>query len=224
MQLKAVLFDMDGVIVDTEPLHRKAYFKMFETFGMQVSDEMYATFAGASTKRVCDTLISHFGLQESRETLMETKRAFFKEIFDHDPEFDLLPGVRALIEHYRQNQITMVLASSASMQTITWVFEKFGLDPYFKAKISGADLRESKPHPEIFLKAAELSGFPKEHCMVIEDSTNGVLAAHRAEIFCAGYISPHTEGQHLELANICVSDYCDLEVEKVGDFFPYIAE
>src|SRR5690606_5475684 len=104
MSLKAVLFDMDGVIVDTEPLHRKAYFKMFASFGADVSDELYAQFAGASTRKVCQTVIDRFGLHQSFEELQNLKRAYFKELFYEDAAFDLIPGVRNLIEHYHENQ------------------------------------------------------------------------------------------------------------------------
>ncbi|MCC2591599.1 HAD family hydrolase [Chryseobacterium sp. MFBS3-17] len=219
MPLKAVLFDMDGVIVDTEPLHRKAYFKMFEDFGIQVTEDLYSTFTGASTKRVCETLIGHFGLDATHEDLAGIKRRYFKHFFDTDEDFSLLPGVRELIENYHENGTKLVLASSAHMNTINWVFEKFDLDPYFMAKISGADLRESKPHPEIFVKAAELAGEQHEHCMVIEDSTNGIAAAHAAGIFCVAYQSAHSGKQQYDLANLLVNDFGDIEFDKISRYF-----
>ncbi len=219
MALKAVLFDMDGVIVDTEPLHRKAYFQMFQTVGAEVSDELYATFAGASTRKVCQTVIDQFGLNQTFEELQNVKRSYFKNLFYNDLGFDLIPGVRNLIEHYYENNIKLVLASSASPLTIDMVFEKFGLDKYFVGKISGAELKESKPHQEIFLKAAEIASENKENCMVIEDSTNGILAAHRAGIFCAGFKSTHTIGQDYTLSNILVTDFSELEINKLIEFF-----
>lgn len=219
MSLKAVLFDMDGVIVDTEPLHRKAYFKTFNQLGIDVSEELYTSLTGASTKRVCDTLIEKFGLSETYEEIAAIKRAHFKDYFYNDAEFDLISGVRDLIQHYYENEITLILASSATMTTINMVFDKFGLEKYFSGKISGADLKESKPHPEIFIKAAEMAGQRTENCMVIEDSTNGILAAHRAGIFCSAYKSFHTHNQDYSLANITVSDYTELEVGKMSTYF-----
>ncbi len=219
MSLKAVLFDMDGVIVDTEPLHRKAYFKTFGDLGIAVSEGMYTSFTGASTKRVCETLIAEFNLHQTYEDIAEIKRNYFKDYFYHDDEFNLIPGVRELIEHYYENGITLILASSATMTTINMVFEKFGLEKYFSGKISGADLKESKPHPEVFLLAAEMAGEPVENCMVIEDSTNGILAAHRAHIFCAAYRSPHSKNQDYTLADIVVSDYPELELDKISKYF-----
>ena len=219
MPLKAVLFDMDGVIVDTEPLHRKAYFKMFSDFGMPVSEEMFNTFTGRTTADVCQELVSTFNPGKNVDELMNKKRENFKFLFDNDPDFDLIAGVRDLIENYHANDITMILASSASMQTINWIFEKFGLEKFFKAKISGADLKESKPHPEIFELAAELSDEPKESCMVIEDSTNGILAAHRAGIFCIAYKSENSKNQKYDLAQKVISDYSEIKAETSNQWF-----
>ncbi|MNU19400.1 Phosphorylated carbohydrates phosphatase [compost metagenome] len=219
MSLKAVLFDMDGVIVDTEPLHRKAYFKTFNQLEIEVSEDLYTSFTGASTKRVSETLISEFNLTHTHEDITNIKRTHFKDYFYNDSDFDLIPGVRKLIEHYYESNVKLIVASSASMTTINMVFDKFGLEKYFSGKISGADLKESKPHPEIFQLAAKMANEPIENCMVIEDSTNGILAAHRANIFCAAYKSFHSHNQDYSLANIVVSDYSEIEVDKISKHF-----
>ncbi len=219
MPLKAVLFDMDGVIVDTEPLHRKAYFHLFEDLGIQVSDDLYTTFTGAATKKVCETLIEKYQLQISHEELAIIKRKYFKHYFYNDADFNLIPGVKALIENYFENDIKLVLASSASMTTINMVFEKFQLENYFIGKISGDELQESKPNPEIFLIAAKIAKEPKENCMVIEDSTNGILAAHSAGIFCTAYKSEHSINQNYEKANLLISDFSEIEVGKIEIHF-----
>lgn len=210
---------MDGVIVDTEPLHRKAYFKMFEDLNISVSEKLYTSFTGASTQKVCTTLVKEFGLKTSHEELANIKRRYFKHYFDHDADFDLLPGVKDLIENYFDNGLKLILASSAHMNTINWVFEKFGLEKYFSGKISGADLKESKPHPEIFQLAAKMAAEPRENCLVIEDSTNGILAAHAAGIFCAAYKSPHSRDQNYELAHILVEDFAHLKLPEIERFF-----
>ena len=210
---------MDGVIVDTEPLHRKAYFKMFSDFGIEVSDELYATFTGASTRKVCTTLIEKYDLKATIEELATIKRTYFKFFFYHDADFDLLSGVKALIENYFENGIKLVLASSASMVTINMVFEKFDLEKYFVGKISGDELKESKPNPEIFTLAAKIAKEKKENCMVIEDSTNGIVAAYSAGIFCAAYKSEHSTGQNYEKANLVISDFSEIVYNKIEKYF-----
>ena len=219
MPLKAVLFDMDGVIVDTEPLHRKAYFQMFSDFEIEVSDDLYTSFTGASTKRVCNTLIEKYNLNANHEELSIIKRKYFKDYFYNDADFNLIAGVKDIIEHYFENNIKLVLASSASMTTINMVFEKFDLEKYFIGKISGADLKESKPHPEIFILASEISKESKENCMVIEDSTNGILAAHSAGIFCTAYQSEHSTNQVYDKANLLISDFSEIEMHKINPYF-----
>ncbi len=213
--LKAVLFDMDGVIVDTEPLHCKAYYKMFTAVNIAVSEELYESFTGQSTISICRQLCDLFHLSESPETLVQLKRDFFRDLFFNDDSLTLIDGVLELIIEYHKNGLTLVLASSASMITITNVFNRFDLDKYFIVKLSGADLKASKPHPEIFLKAAQASGFKKEECMVIEDSTNGIAAAHAAGIFCVGFQSPNSKNQVYDQADLVISSFEEIGYEKV---------
>ena len=214
--LKAVIFDMDGVIVDTEPLHHKAYYIMFEKMNIDVSEDLYQSFTGQSTINICKYLCGHFSLKNAPEELMQIKRDAFKQLFFNDSSLELLEGVRDVIKDYYKHGLTLVLASSASMYTINNVFTRFDLDKYFIAKLSGADLKESKPHPEIFIKAAESAGYNRESCIVIEDSTNGIKAAHSAGIYCVGYKSKHSKNQDYSLANTVISDFKEIAFEKAS--------
>ncbi len=213
--LKAVLFDMDGVIVDTEPLHRKAYFKMFEDVNIDVDDALYDSFTGQATLPICRTLCQHFNLSETPEHLVSTKRKHFKYLFENDTDLAMLEGVHELIKDYYENGLTLVLASSASMPNINRIFERFDLDRFFKAKISGADLKASKPHPEIFIKAAQLAGEAPENCMVIEDSTNGIAAAKAANIYCVGFKSPHSANQDYSKADRVITSFGEILFSKL---------
>jgi HAD superfamily hydrolase (TIGR01509 family) len=217
--LKAVLFDMDGVIVDTEPLHHKAYYGMFDTLNIDVTEAHYQTFTGQSTINVCRSLCEHFKLSNNPEDLVQVKRNIFKDLFKKDPDLQLIDGVLDLIKEYHYNGLTLVLASSASMGTIESVFTRFHLDQYFIAKLSGAELKASKPHPEIFLNAAKVSGYNKNNCMVIEDSTNGIKAAKAADIFCVGYQSIHSKNQDYSKANVVINDFKEIQYERIKLLF-----
>lgn len=217
--LQAVLFDMDGVIVDTEPLHHRAYYAMFKDYNITVSDKMYQSFTGQSTINICKILCKQFNLDVSPTQLVERKRYHFKDLFFNDTSLGLMEGVLDLIKDYYKNGLTLVLASSASMQTINNVFNRFNLDSYFIAKLSGADLKASKPHPEIFIKAAIASGFSKAECMVIEDSTNGIKAAYDAGIYCVGFDSFHSKNQDYSLANKVISDFKEISYSKINELF-----
>lgn len=105
------------------------------------------------------------------------------------------------------------------MNTIKWVFEKFDLEKYFAGKISGADLKQSKPHPEIFELAAGISGEEKNNCIVIEDSTNGIQAAYAADIFCVAYKSEHSKNQKYDKAQKIISDYSEIHYETSTEWF-----
>ena len=217
--LKAVLFDMDGVIVDTEPLHHKAYKMMFDDVGIEVSDRMYRSFTGQSTRGICEFLCKHFNLTLEPIVLEKGKRAHFTKLFFEDPELQLLEGVEDLIKNYHANGLTLVVASSASMFTINNVMKRFKLDPYFKDKLSGADLKASKPHPEIFVNAAKAAGVSNSECFVIEDSTNGIIAAKDAHIFCIAYKSTNSKDQDYTRADMLVSDYNDIKFDKIQSIF-----
>ena len=103
------------------------------------------------------------------------------------------------------------------MTNIDRIFQKFNLNKYFKSKISGADLKESKPNPEIFVKAAKLTGHSKEECIVIEDSTNGIVAAKSAGIYCVGYNSFNSKNQNYDNANIIITDLNEIKFKKVSE-------
>lgn len=217
--LKAVIFDMDGVIIDSEPLHYKAYHLMFREVGISVSPEMYESFTGKSTINICKQLKEEFCLPHSPGELAGIKRKHFEVIFKNDKTFDLIDGVRDLIEDYHKHGLTMVLGSSATMASIERIFKRFDLDRFFKAKLSGAELKASKPHPEIFIKAAEASGYSPDECMVIEDATNGVEAAKSAGIFCIAFDSKHSKNQDYSKADLVIANFEEIRYERIKERF-----
>ena len=213
--IQTVIFDMDGVIVDTEPVHRYAYYKQFEELDIEVTEAMYTSFTGFSTRNTFQTLKEQFQLTHEVEDLIQRKRNIFNDAFDTKEDLELLDGVRTLIEDLHQNGIQLILASSASKVTIDRVFTRFGLHDFFTHIVSGEDFPKSKPHPAIFEHAASLSTAPKENCIVIEDSTNGVRAAKAAGIYCVGYVSEHSKGQHLDEADLVINHFKELTAEVI---------
>jgi beta-phosphoglucomutase-like phosphatase (HAD superfamily) len=209
--IKCVIFDMDGVIIDSENLHKKAYYETFISLGLEVSEELYKTLTGSSTINAFQRLIAHFNLDEDPNALVLQKRKRYVNFFENDPTLHLVNGVEDIIRYFYDKGITLILASSSAMVNIDRVFNRFDLNKYFTAKISGADLTESKPHPEIFEKAAVLGNTPKENCIVIEDSDNGVKAANDANIFVFGYQNPMAADQTLENADKVITDFSDLK-------------
>jgi HAD superfamily hydrolase (TIGR01509 family) len=214
--VRTVIFDMDGVIVDTEPVHRYAYFRHFAELGLAVSDAEYAQFTGRSTKNVYQHLKDLHGLPHEVADLVLMKREFFNRAFDEKPDLELLAGVRRLIEELHQQNLELILASSASKSTIDRVMRRFALGPYFAHLVSGEDFPRSKPDPAIFAHAAALASAPKAQCIVIEDSANGVAAAKAAGIYCIGYSSEHSPLQDLSHADLVVAHFDELTAERIA--------
>lgn len=198
---------MDGVIIDSEEIHKKAYYETFEAIGVKVSDELYKTLTGSSTLNAFQKLVNHFGLKNDPQELVLAKRKRYVSYFESDKNLHLVTGIEELIKLTHSKGLILVLASSSAMENIERVFHRFDLNQYFTAKISGADLKASKPHPEIFQKAAILGNTPKEHCVVIEDSDNGIQAANDAGIFVFGYQNPLAADQTLEKADVIINDF-----------------
>jgi len=213
--IQTVIFDMDGVIVDTEPVHHYAYNQHFKQLNITVSPEMYASFTGFSTKNTFEKLKEHFDIKEDIASLIETKRSLFNDAFDQKEDLFLLEGVEDLIKDLHSNGIQLVLASSSAKVTINRVFQRFGLHQYFSHIVSGEDFPQSKPHPAIFIKAAELAQTPVENCIVIEDSTNGIRAAKAAGIYCIGYDSVNSKLQDYSKADLVISAFSELNFERV---------
>jgi HAD superfamily hydrolase (TIGR01509 family) len=206
---------MDGVIVDTEPVHHYAYYQHFSQLNIEVTDEHYQSLTGNSTRNVFQKLKDHFSLEHEVEHLIQTKRNLFNDAFDTKEDLHLIEGVEDLIKDLHQHGLELIVASSASKVTIDRVFKRFNLFPYFSHIVSGEDFPKSKPHPAIFEHAASLSKHPKEQCIVIEDSTNGIIAAHAAGIYCIGYQSVNSKGQDYSLANKVISHFDEVDANLI---------
>ena len=213
--ITTVIFDMDGVIVDTEPLHHYAFQQHFKLLNIDVSPELYASFTGNSTKNVYHKLKNEFQIDQQVDNLVLQKRDLFNEVFDNDTNLKLLEGVENLIIDLHQNNMQLILASSSANITINKIFTKFNLNQYFTHKISGEDFEFSKPHPAIFNHAVKLSTQSTQNCIVIEDSTNGIAAAKAANLFCVGYDSINSKLQNYSKADIVITDFNELNFDRV---------
>jgi HAD superfamily hydrolase (TIGR01509 family) len=167
---------------------------------------------------VFQKLKNTFEIKDEVEDLIQRKRAIFNDAFDTKEDLFLIEGVENLIQKLHANGFELILASSASKVTIERVFKRFHLHQYFSHIVSGEDFPKSKPHPAIFEHAASLSKFPKNECIVIEDSWNGVESAVSAGIFCVGYNSTHSKLQDLSKANTIVNHFDELNVAQIKNF------
>jgi len=209
---------MDGVIVDTEPVHRYAYYQHFDELNIQVAETIFTTFTGYSTRNTYQKLKDLFPIDAEVEDLIQRKRTLFNDAFDRKEDLYLIEGVEPLIQDLHRNGMQLIVASSAAKVTIERVFNRFDLHQYFTHIVSGEDFPNSKPHPAIFEYAVSLSTTPRENCIVIEDSTNGIKAAKAAGIFCVGYKSENSKLQDLSLADAIVESFNILNFERISKY------
>lgn len=213
--VRTVIFDMDGVLVNSEPLHHEVSLLQFKDLNIEVSNDVFATFTGNSNRMIYQKLKDKFQLLHTIEDLILAKNTLFIDAFDKKDDLQLMPGVKDLIIDLHNNGVQLIVASSSEMEIIDKVFERFDLDQYFTHKVSGNDFPESKPNPAIFIKAASYSDAPIEQCMIIEDSTNGIKAAKAAGIFCVAYKSEGVDSQDQSLADRIIYDFKDLSYDTI---------
>lgn len=206
---------MDGVLVNSEPLHHQVCKVQFKNLNIEVSDELFATFTGNSNKMIYQKLKYHFNLNESISDLIDEKNRLFIAALEKDATHNLIEGVKDLIIELHEKGMQLIVASSSEMEIIDVIFNRFELNNYFAYKVSGADFPESKPNPAIFLKTVELSGHDKSECIIIEDSTNGIKAAKSAGIYCIAYKAADVNSQNQSLADEIIYTYKELNFDKI---------
>ena len=216
--IETVIFDMDGVIIDSEPIHLETQDRLFHTYDISLTPSEYQSYIGRSSKNMWQELIEKFSLSVTVEEVLLKDRTMYHQRLKKEPDLDAIPGVRKLIKSLCERHIKLVLASSSSMESIELVLGLFELDHFFDHKISGAELQFSKPDPEIFIVSASLVNSAPGSCLVIEDSTHGVTAAKSAQMKCIGFQNPNSGNQDLATADLIIHDFHELTVERILEF------
>jgi HAD superfamily hydrolase (TIGR01509 family) len=183
MPFAAVIFDMDGVLVDSEPLGFEAMRQVMARYGVAYTEVDNEQFLGVTTPESCRILKARHGLVRSARELTREYVERLLELIAAQPR--PMDGVPAVLATLQSIGYPMALASSAEPEVIAANLGALDLGRYFKVVVSGADVSRSKPAPDIFLEAARGLGVPPTGCLVVEDSRNGLLAAKAAGMACA---------------------------------------
>jgi beta-phosphoglucomutase family hydrolase len=209
---KAVIFDMDGVIVDSEPVHIKTDIQVMKNNGVKLSSRDLANYTGSTAKHMLNDLIEKYKIPKTFEELFDERN----EILFSFLEEELKPtkGVIELINNLKGNEIKLAVASSSHKKLIMFVLNKLNITEKFNAIVGADDITNSKPDPEIFLKAASKLSVKNTDCVVIEDAKHGVEAAKKANMKCVGY-KPENNNQDLSEADIIIDDFSKLNVQKL---------
>ncbi len=215
--LKSVIFDMDGVILDSEPIHLEVDKMVLKECDFDATDEILIKYIGMSNPDMWKDLKKKYSLKPSVEELLELQKKLKIKVYE-ETKLEAIKGINELLDDLVENKIMISLASSSPRYFIEAVLNKLLIRDYFKFVISGEEVEKGKPYPDIFLKTAEKLGINPEECVVIEDSKNGVRAAIAAGMKCIGYNNPNSGAQDLSEASAIVNTICAISY----NFIKYI--
>lgn len=217
--IKAVIFDMDGVIIDSEPAHVKFEKEIFKNLGIAVTEEEHMGFVGTTSYYMWETLRVKNELKQSLEELVSNDRVQYLEYLKSDKnEVVLIEGVREFIKELHDNGVKLAIASSSPLDVIKIVVNRYELQEFFDELVTGDYVENSKPSPDVFLYAANKLGVKPEECIVIEDSCNGTKAAKNAGMKCIGYKNLNSGDQDLSCADIIMDSFLKINYSYISEF------
>lgn len=184
MALRAVLFDHDGTLVDSEPVHFLVWKEVLAPYGFALTEEQYRErYAGVPTLANARDLVQRFGVIEDPSTLAGAKNAATRDYLCRSA-FPLLPGVREAIATFTDLGLRLAVVTGASAFGVDATLRAHGLAAHFAVVVSGDDVRHGKPAPDCYLLALERLGLPAGDCLALEDTEHGLAAARGAGIRC----------------------------------------
>lgn len=214
--LRYVIFDMDGVIIDSEPMHARAAVNALANFGITVDIPYCYQFIGSTTRFMMETIISDFHMNTSPEELLSAVEAE-KVRLTLEEGYTEVPYVCALIRDLHQHGVKLAVASSSNPDEIEKAVTALSVKSCFDKLVSGCTVAHPKPAPDVFLKALDELGASKEECLIIEDSMNGLLAAKAAGIPAIGFDNPNSGAQDLSTAFLVVEGFDEIDYQFLSN-------
>ena len=211
--VRAIVFDMDGVLIDSEPLHLRAYQKFLLDFGLTFLETDNQDFLGMKDLDLAKVLVDRHKLSITALEFVARKEAVLHELFNR--EFNTHPVVFKTLDHALQLNIPAAIASSATMPTIELVVELTATSKYFRYLCSGDEVPNGKPAPDVFLLAAKRLGVEPHECLVIEDTFNGVCAAKAAGMMCIAIPCQATRHQDFAHADLVLSSMEEIDLRQL---------
>ncbi|MFH0942088.1 MAG: HAD family phosphatase [Chloroflexota bacterium] len=213
---RAVIWDMDGVICDTGPYHYRSWRKVMAERGVTLTEECFRRGFGRRNDAIIRGLLGGEVPPEEIEKISRKKESFFRRIVRG--RLEPLPGVLTLLDSLHNAGYRMALASSAPLTNINLILRELGIAGFFEAVVSGEDVTEGKPSPQVFLLAAARLGVAPAGCLVIEDAVAGVTAARRAGMLCLAVTNTHP-AKRLAAARLVVSSLAEVGLADIEAIF-----
>jgi beta-phosphoglucomutase family hydrolase len=210
--IRALIFDMDGVIVDSEPLHLLAYQEYFRTHNLEYTAEHNSEFLGTKDVWMAQVLIDRHKLPETPQGMVKAKETILMRLLTEEAK--PRPGLHDILTKAKLAELPMGIASSATLPTINLVVDRLNIREYFQTLTSGDEVQNGKPAPDVFLLAAKRVGVDPRHCLVIEDTLNGIKAAKSAGMICIAIPCAETMHQDHSLADVRLQSLEQVNFEK----------
>ena len=205
---------MDGVLLDSEPIYRKFLYQRFEELNLDVSEEEYDSFVGLPGSKLWTFLEESKGVTLDIELLLQNEEKMINNVF-HNTNIVPIVGIVDLLQTLNKLTFRLSVASSSAKSTIEIIIHKLKLGKYFDHLVSGNEVKNGKPAPDIFLKTAELHLAKPLECLVIEDSKNGVTGAKKAGMTCVGFRNPNSGNQDLSQADLIIDDFGKKSIQAI---------
>lgn len=208
---------MDGVIVDSEPVHYRLIKEVYSGFGQNFTHEEHNKITGMSYLEIWEKFINNFNLPVTKEELHENHtKNLIKEIKTSD-EVQASKSIIEFINELYSKGVKLAVASSSGRALINAVLERFDIKDKFDVIISGEELPKSKPHPEIFQKALSELGVKEDEALIVEDSANGIKAAKAAKIKCMAFLNNGKNEQNTSEADFEFNCFSELNYANVKE-------
>ncbi|NOS55100.1 MAG: HAD family phosphatase [Cyclobacteriaceae bacterium] len=209
MSTIAFIFDMDGVIIDSNPFHKVALHQFCEKYGYHLTEEQLRNkIYGRTNKQWITNLFERELSPEELHEFAEEKEGLFRDLYQHD--IKALAGLDQFLEKMNGQKLARAIGTSAPRSNVDFVMAKTNLSRYFPTILDDSFVEHGKPNPEIYLKCAAALGYQPNRCVVFEDSISGVTAGRAAGAKVVGVATTHT---HKELAetDYIIDDFTDLD-------------
>lgn len=209
--LKGVIFDLDGVLVNTVPLHFKAWKRMFNEYGKKFISKDYKEKVDGIPRLDGARAILKDLSQEELERAAAKKQEYYLEFLEKEG-VEIFKGALNLIKELKDNNIKVGVISSS--KNCLYILKKAGIDDLFDAIITGNDINKGKPHPDIFLLACKRLDLEPSECIVFEDAISGIEAAKRGNFKCVGVDRYHNP-QRLMKADLVINGLLEVKLEQL---------
>lgn len=211
----AVIFDMDGTLVASTELDFLAWQKLFKEYGVNISFQQYYPLIGMKS---ADMVLHFLNLEGLKANYALTKKMeYFDELLNING-IKVLPNAENLLNYFREKRIPLALATSSRRRKMRRVMHETGFEKYFNVFITGEDVENGKPHPDIFLLAAQRLSVLPSRCLVFEDAISGVHAAKSAGMKCIAITNTHPENV-LSMADLIINDFGQISETDISNLF-----